>query len=440
MAASIPGRSTNIGVRPNKKKLIPAKGFVFLACLIGNQSHFMSKQNQRIAQLLDKWHKGILTATESEELNEWFASVDFENVPKLSDDEFKEDSFFREKYEDILTRAERRRRHARVVRLRRIAVAASVLVFVSIAVLWMRSPRDAQSGMMAGGTKIESVNDILPGHEGAVLSLGDGTEIVLDSAGKGKIASQGKTIIANEDGMLMYKSGSVASREVLINTLSTPAGREYKLQLPDGSAVWLNASSSISFPAEFSEKERRVALQGEAFFEVAHVSRKDGSRIPFIVDINTNNGIKNKVQMEVLGTSFNVNAYDDESAIKTTLLQGSVKVHAAGKANLLKPAQQAVIKPEGSTNISGDINIDQVVAWKNGFFYFDHTEIHTILRQFSRWYGIEIIAANASAQRSFSGKLSRSMKLAEILKIMDLSSVPYTIKDGKMIFDGIVSK
>ncbi len=397
----------------------------------------MEMNPEKIKKLLEKWHLKTLTEGEKAVLDEWFDSMHF-NVSELTQAEFLNEEFFKEKYEDILKRAARRQKPGVLFSFRRIAVAASLLIFVTMALVWFinhSKPRPEQ--LVKTEKQVESIDDILPGHQGAVLTLGNGERIDLDTAKVGHLADQGATAIANTDGLLAYNPKDDKAKEVLINTLSTPAGREYKVQLPDGSLVWLNASSSLTFPTEFSNRERRVQVRGEVYFEVTKVMREDGTRKPFIVEIQNGMAGSDEVKLEVLGTSFNVNAYPDEETVKTTLVEGSVRVHSGSKSDILTPSRQAVITKDGGISILSGINVDKEIAWRSGMFYFEHDNVKTILRQLSRWYDIDIKSSDKTGSRVFSGKISRSLKLADVMKIMDLSNIEYSIVDGKMIIGKI---
>lgn len=282
-------------------------------------------------------------------------------------------------------------------------------------------------------------NDVAPGGNKAVLTLGDGRQIVLDSAEKGDVASQGKTNIVKTDaGKLAYKAGVATggatatvggAATVLYNTLSTPAGGQYQVTLADGTKVWLNALSKLQFPNEFSGKDRTVDLTGEAYFEIA----KDKSR-PFMVRVNG-------ITVQVLGTNFNVNAYIDESGIKTTLLEGSVKLTKGELSLLLKPGQQGVTGA-GDAGIGKNIatsgfsvhsaDIDQVMAWKNGLFSWDAADVHTVMRQISRWYGVEVRYEGTPTTALFGGEIGRDLTLTQVLEGLSKSKVHFRL-EGKIL-------
>jgi transmembrane sensor len=213
------------------------------------------------------------------------------------------------------------------------------------------------------------------------------------------------------------------------NTLTTERGNQYQLVLPDGSRVWLNAAASITYPTVFNSRERMVTMTGEAYFEVVH-----RDRMPFKVKVG------NRV-IEDLGTNFNVNAYPEDSALKTTLLEGSVKV-----GNLvLRPGEQASFDNKGRIGNKGQISdkgrirvitkadMDQVMAWKNGMFQFDHADLKSVMEELSRWYGLDVRFEGNAASRHFGGKISRSSNLPEVLKILELSKVHFRVEKKTIV-------
>jgi ferric-dicitrate binding protein FerR (iron transport regulator) len=264
--------------------------------------------------------------------------------------------------------------------------------------------------------------------------LADGTTIVLDSAGNTTLATQGNThIIKLNNGQLAYRDADQRTPATALqyNTISTPKGGQYEIILPDGSHVWLNAASSLRFPAAFTGNERIVALTGEAYFEVA----KNPAQ-PFKV---TFTGSAGDGQVEVLGTHFNINAYDDEANSKTTLLEGKVKISRPQSGmqdpnpEILNPGQQAAIA-DGVGNIKVlAVDADAAIAWKNGVFSFDNVDIKTVMRQIARWYDVEVVYEGALAAEKFEGEIPRSSTLADVFKILELSAVHFKIEGRKVI-------
>jgi ferric-dicitrate binding protein FerR (iron transport regulator) len=264
----------------------------------------------------------------------------------------------------------------------------------------------------------QAAGRIVPGGTRAVLTLADGTTIHLDSARQGTLARQGSVkVLKVAAGSLAYdvQPNGPAHRHVGYNILTTPRGGQYELTLSDGTKVWLNAASSIRFPAVFAAADRVVQITGEAYFEVA----KDPGK-PFKVSVGG-------MTVEVLGTRFNVMAYSDEAAIKTTLVEGSVKVAGETKTIRLAPGQQAQLSGGGMTLVS-QANVSEAVAWKDGFFEFDDSGVADIMRQIARWYDVTVVYSGVVPAGHITGKIPRSTDLSNILKMMQLSGVHFTVK------------
>ena len=264
-------------------------------------------------------------------------------------------------------------------------------------------------------------NDVQPGTYKARLTLADGTTIVLDSAAAGELARQGNTRVMNKDGQLVYDVKAGGGGEILYNTLHTARGEMYTTVLADGSKVWLNAASSIKFPVAFTGSERRVEITGEAYFEIAHNPSK-----PFKV-------IKGDVEVAVLGTHFNVNAYDDEAKIKVTLLEGSVKVSTTKQLNnstTLIPGQQALINLSTIQLVNPDL--EHVMAWKNGRFVFKSMDIKSLMKELERWYDIEVSYENMPAT-GFNARITRNTPLSSILKALELTGEVRFRIEGKRV-------
>jgi ferric-dicitrate binding protein FerR (iron transport regulator) len=270
-----------------------------------------------------------------------------------------------------------------------------------------------------------AATEIMPGGNKATLTLADGTVIILDSANNSTLANQGSIqVVKLADGQLAYRAINGAttkeSSAPMFNTISTPKGGQYQVILPDGSTLWLNAASTIRFPAVFNGSERNVELQGEGYFEV-----KKNSSMPFVVKTKA-------MSVQVLGTDFNVMAYDDEKNSRTTLVTGSVKVIRDDEKNILKPGQQANVSG-GSTEIINNANIEEALAWKNGKFYFEGADIKSIMRQIARWYDVEVEFEGNVTKEKFEGEISRNSPLSEVLKILELTSVHFRMENKKLI-------
>lgn len=265
-----------------------------------------------------------------------------------------------------------------------------------------------------------SVTYIPPGRQGAILTLADGKRVVLDSLGNGVVATQNGMQVILRNGELTYDRSEKSNGGIAYNTMSTPKGRQFQVKLPDGTQVWLNAASSIKYPTIFAGKERQVEITGEAYFEVAKNAGK-----PFKVAININNDL---TVVEVLGTHFNINAYKDEAAIRTTLLEGSVKmIHGTDKVQL-QPGQQAQLRNTEKILVK-NADIEKVVAWKNGFFNFEGTGIEEVMRQLSRWYDIDVVYAKGVPDVEFVGKLSKNVPLPDLLNGLEGFGIHFRIEE-----------
>lgn len=288
----------------------------------------------------------------------------------------------------------------------RLAAAATFLIGLLVSYKFITN-YNSQTGEIV---KINSAKQkIVPGSNKAVLTLADGSKITLDSTANGVLTRQGNTKISKQNGLLVYNIINEKPDAVLYNTVSTPQGGQYQLVLADDSKVWLNSASSIRFPNTFTGNERKVEITGEAYFEV---SRNES--IPFKVEVNG-------AEVEVLGTHFNINAYEDEEEIKTTLLEGSVKVSNGSGNLLLTPGQQARINKNGEIKIIKDADIDEAVAWKNGRFIFQENNIQSVMRQLARWYDVDVYYRGNVTDEEFVGVINRSRyeNISQILQMLE---------------------
>lgn len=323
---------------------------------------------------------------------------------------------------------------------RYMAAAVTVAAILTVAYFWFQGkPKPATTPI----AKTTAPTDVLPGGNKAILKLSDGSTIVLDNAHNGVLATQGAVQIEKQEGQLEYKQGN-AEAAVAYNTLSTPAGGQFQLKLPDGSRVWLNAASSITYPTAFTGNERRVTITGEGYFEVTPVRLRSGQKMPFKVTIQSaGEEHQRSTEVEVLGTHFNINAYDDEAVVKTSLLEGKVKVvngersMVNGSANkqsaILKPGQQAQISGQGQLQVKDNADMEEVVAWKNGEFLFQKADIGTLMRQVARWYDIEVSYPNGKPKDKFTGKIGRNVNLSQLLEILKYSEVRFELKGRTLV-------
>src|SRR6185312_4085749 len=300
------------------------------------------------------------------------------------------------------------------------AAAAILLLFASGGYLFLN--HENSKTQVASIHNNVPVNDAAPGGNKAILTLANGSKIVLNNVKNGALTQQGNTkVVKLDDGKLAYQSDeTTAPIAVEYNTVSTPRGGQYQLTLADGSKVWLNAESAITFPTAFTGNERKVTIKGEAYFEVAHDASK-----PFQVTVNG-------MQVQVLGTHFNINAYDDEGEIKTTLLEGSVKVSKGPESKLITPGQQAVVSSTEPKIVVQQADVDEAVAWKNGLFHFNNADLQEVMRQLSRWYDVNVMYDGTIPKREFAGEMQRDLNLSQVLELLVKNDVHFKI-DGKKI-------
>jgi transmembrane sensor len=322
---------------------------------------------------------------------------------------------------------------ARIFRLRnrRWMAAAAVLLLLAAAAFWWITDQK----YTGPAPVVQHTTPITPGRAGAILTLANGSQVLLDTIRNGAIALQGGAMAKVVDGSLIYEA---SGDEVVYNTTSTPKGRQYQLTLPDGSVVWLNAFSSVRYPTVFVGKERRVTVTGEVYFEVA----KDKNR-PFFVDIDGGETVK------VLGTHFNINAYRDEQQITTTLIEGVVNITTTSRAEgdaaiapvTLRPGEQAVVssafsgdnRVTGEVHVLNDVDTLQVMAWKNGLFNFEGVYLKTAMKQIARWYDVDVIYRGTVPDIKFFGSISRSISLAGLIKGLNSTGVHISIGNGRQL-------
>lgn len=301
-----------------------------------------------------------------------------------------------------------------------IAAASVVLMVYSGYLLVTKNIAKTTFDAVKTEVKKELSNDIAPGQTGAILTLASGQTIILDSAENGSLAEQGNVAVVKKDGELIYKTEG-GNIEVVYNTITTPKGRQFNLVLADGSKAWLNSASSITFPTAFVGAERKIIITGEAYFEVAH-----NPTMPFIVESGKN-------VVRVLGTHFNINAYDNEKVVSVTLLEGSVDVSRGNVSRIIKPGQQAQINKDDKINLVKDIDLNHVVAWKNGRISFQGADLGTVMRQMSRWYDVDI-EYNSKVDDLFYADMARSTMLSDVLKALELTTdVRFKIEGRKVI-------
>lgn len=381
----------------------------------------MDDKNAHIQSLIDKFERGMATGGEMQELETWFQS--FEGIPNITDKLTREQqqkaksTLFQRIDKDIdinLAKAPVPPQPKQVSLWAKVMVAASVLIISTVGGYLLLNNNLQKEQSIAN-----AITDFAPGSNKAILTLGNGKHITLNDAQNGELANQGNTTISKaEDGAVVYSQNGKGQCEIR-NTLSTPRGGEYRLVLADGTKAYLNAASSINYPASFTGNFREVEITGEVYFEVAHDANK-----PFRVKTGTQ-------MVEVLGTHFNINAHQKMGAIKTTLLEGSVAVKSAGNAKILKPGQQAVFT--GNTFGVSEVDIQEVTAWKDGFFDFTDADIQTVMQEFSRWYDLDIVFDGPQTKETFTGRIPRSWSFSKVMKIMETFKSTHIRVEGRRI-------
>lgn len=359
-------------------------------------------EDKEAIELLKRYQSGDCTAAEKALVETWYLKHQPADARSLSEEEYEQE------VQKIWSVLENTSGPRRVILWSKISIAALILVTLS-AGLYFLIPRH-QSRSKASS---QTVAEIMPGGNKAYLTLADGSKISLTDASAGEVAKQaGIRITKTADGQLVYTSLPASATDQTtptFNTIETPRGGKYQLILPDGTVAWLDAASSLRYPLQFANNERRVELSGQAYFEVAKNADK-----PFKV-------ISKNQQIEVLGTHFNVNAYPEEAKLITTLIEGSVRVSLKDQnhAELLKPGEQAVLQSKRITVSAADI--EEAMAWKNDMFIFEHDDVGTMLRKIERWYDVDFEYNHELDDLVTYVHLSRNKTLSETLKVLQLS-------------------
>lgn len=378
-------------------------------------------EKKKFLSLIDKYLNGTATTAEQQLIEEYYKRLDAKGKTLLNKEQ--ENALKQLMLHNILKHTQHQ---APVVSLtNRTAkrnfwlqtAAASFILLLSAGLYFYKRTEP----VTIASDKKEIPVDIPAGGNAATLTLADGTRIILDDAKNGVLASEGNTSVKKtKDGLLVYDLSNLntsLNSKLSYNTISTPNGGQYQVILPDGTKVWLNAGSSLTFPTTFSANERKVKMEGEAYFEVAR-----NKSAPFRVETMGQT-------VEVLGTHFNVMAYHDESSVQTTLLEGSVRVIKNKKSRIIVPGEQARVKGDEISVTTEDTKA--VTAWKDGFFVFKSENLPSIMRKISRWYNAKIEYEGNVSNKSFGGKISRSRNISEVLEMLELTgSVHFKIAPG----------
>jgi len=376
--------------------------------------------NIRLQEIANKFLNGKISDAEQAEFDAWFNQIETNDIfvpESVASSQEEHRQIILNRIHEKINQYEKGNRLRRM--WLRVAAAAVILMMLSFGLFKIFNKQISYQHTLS---KLKSVT---PGGNNAILTLANGKQIVLNNSRNGLLVNLGNiTVSKANNGQVIYKVIGSAKNTLRVsyNTITTPNGGQYEVILPDGSKVWINSSSSLKYPTQFTGKERDVELNGEGYFEVAK-----NKLMPFKVSSHGQT-------VEVLGTHFNINAYTDEPGIKTTLLEGSVKVTAMGteKPQLLIPGQQAIFN-KGGIMVS-DADTAQAVAWKNGLFYFKDADVASIMRLLARWYNLKIDINGQLPERKFSGKIYKNLNAAQVLQIINYSAINYKVEeptDGK---------
>lgn len=368
-------------------------------------------ENKRAKQLIKKYLDGTCTAEEKAILESWYLK---ESVDKAS---VTDHTNFLDIESEIWNKLEKNKKPKRTG-LVWYAAAAAAVALITITVYFSFNAGNSNNHQLAEYEKI------LPGSNKAVLTLSNGSKIDLNNSEYGVFAKDaGVNIRKTADGQLAYDIiPQPLTSEISYNTIETPKGGQYQVSLPDGTKVWLNALSSLRFSTSFNGKERVVQVTGEAYFEVASNKEK-----PFIVNTDSQT-------IEVLGTHFNVNSYSDETLVKTSLVEGTVKVSSFGKTIIMKPGNQAISNKTDNRLSIERINVEDAIAWKNGYFQFSNENTESVMKKISRWYDVEIIYQKGFVDQQFVGTISKYEDVSKVLGMLELTGVVHFKQDGRRIF------
>lgn len=370
---------------------------------------------QHLKDLIQRYLKGHATPEETSALEDWYHSFDDSDVP-LPLEPGEDPAQLKQRLLNRLLPVMQPEAPGKAVpRYRRYAMAATVALLIAAAgtiALWRHKVISKKEIALH-----IPVGEIAPAQKKALLTLADGSTIALDDAANGALSQQGGArVVKSSPGQLAYQAdGSVG--EMVYNTLSVPRGGQYQVTLPDGTKVWLNSASSLRYPTNFKGADRKVLLTGQAYFEIAPNATQ-----PF--HVQTNN-----MDVQVLGTRFDVMAYADEPTVNATLLDGKIKV----QDKILQPGQQAVWSPAAGQLRINTADVNKIMAWKNGLFVFNNMDLPTILREVARWYDVEIVYNTAPGKELYGGGISRNLNLSAVLHVLEENGNNHFRINGKQV-------
>jgi ferric-dicitrate binding protein FerR (iron transport regulator) len=370
---------------------------------------------QYLKDLIQRYLKGNASREETNALHDWYNSFDDSEVPlplEPGEDRQTLEQRLLGKLTPLLQETPSRK-----PRYRPYAIAASIAALIGVAG-WFGWQHQHTAPTQTGITAVKAGTDKSPASQKAVLTLADGSTIALDDAANGPLSRQGgANVVKKNKGELSYQ-GTSPGAEIVYNTLSVPRGGMYQLVLPDGTRVWLNSSSSLRYPTAFNGTERKVTLQGQAYFETT----ADAAH-PFRVQTGA-------MEVTVLGTRFDLMAYSDEPTISATLAEGRIRV----EDKILQPGQQAVLALSNHELSVRNVDVNRIMAWKNGLFVFNNTDLATILREVARWYDVEIVYQAKPGKELYGGGISRRLNLSAVLHVLEENgSNHFKIEGNKVI-------
>ncbi|MGO4292427.1 FecR domain-containing protein [Chitinophaga sp. RAB17] len=389
---------------------------------------------QDLQQAIENYLAGKASQEEQQLVNNWYYSFNDERIDIPANDRA-----LREKIRDRIqqrlqqTLQESMSPSGRATSFYIKRIAAAILLLIGLAGttwLFLFSRKHTTPDKMVAGTP--HPGGIVPGGNRAVLMLANGDSILLDSAGNGMLSQQGGTrIIKLNNGMLAYKATNTPGEAVAYNTIRTPRGGQYQVTLPDGTEVWLNAASALRFPTVFTGSSREVSLNGEGYFEVKPFIDNKGQKIPFIVKVLSG---KDEMKVKVLGTKFNIMAYEDEATVSTALLEGSVAATSIRDSVMIKPGQRASMAHGQTTFKMGTADFKEILAWKNGEFRFREAGIKDIMRQLCRWYDVEVEYREAADNVKLSGIIPKTEDISLLLDALQATGkVHFEVNNRKII-------
>jgi transmembrane sensor len=375
-----------------------------------------------IKYLIEKYNDQTATSDEKMIVEQWYERI---NGTELAENQFSEEKVKKQIFQNITSRIDHNKVQQEPKKFKlfyTLFFKAAIIIMVLLAGVYVYLKQTDRDLLVTSpepkGAKI------IPGGNNAVLLLADGSQIILNKASDGHIADQpGVKVVKTKSGELIYRfAGNTKPESIAINTVITPRGGQYHLVLIDGTEVWLNAGSSIKFPTAFTGNDRRVDITGEVYFEVAKNKTK-----PFIVSTN-------KSEIKVLGTHFNINAYDDEEYQRTTLLEGSVEIKIGKQTTRLTPGQQAIIKEKTEgVKIAKIEDLEAIIAWKNGYFQFEKADLKSVMRLVSRWYDTKVSYSGSIPTKEYTGKIPRNVSVSKLIEMLAYTGIHCKVENNQII-------